>query len=167
MNPIRLGLYLLAFFWTLLITALIGNVIYDSIGGTPSSINYCMFVAIISWLVLLLGLVGSVLESIPFLVLLVADGLAIFFTFVAAVLLSAKLGVHSCMNADYVNFNDVTTGSFNPTKRCQELQASTAFFWFLFATFCAALVLNFLGGRGSGFSSRGGMGRGGPSMSQV
>jgi hypothetical protein len=99
MNLIRAGLYALAFLWTLLITALLGNVIADAYGGTPSQINYCMFVAVLSWIVLLIGFTGSFIESIPLIVLLAADLLAIFFTFVAAVLLSAKLGVHSCGNA--------------------------------------------------------------------
>lgn len=98
MNLIRAGLYALAFLWTLLITALLGNVIADAYGGTPSQINYCMFVVVLSWIVLLIGFTGSFIESIPLIVLLAADLLAIFFTFVAAVLLSAKLGVHSCGN---------------------------------------------------------------------
>lgn len=95
----KIGLYTLALLWTLLITALLGNVIADASGGTPSQINYCMFAAVLSWIVLAIGFVGAFIESIPFLVLLAADVLAIFFTFVAAVLLSAKLGVHSCGNA--------------------------------------------------------------------
>jgi hypothetical protein len=98
MNLIKTSLYALAFLWTLLITALLGNVIHDAIGGTPSQINYCMFVAVLSWIVLIIGFVGSFIESIPPIALLAADVLAIFFTFVAAVLLSAKLGVHSCDN---------------------------------------------------------------------
>jgi hypothetical protein len=98
MNLLRGGLYALALLWTLLITALIGNVIADASGGTPSQINYCMFVAVFSWIVLLIGFTGAFIESIPMLVLLAADALAVFFTFVAAVLLSAKLGVHSCGN---------------------------------------------------------------------
>jgi hypothetical protein len=99
MNVIKTGLYALAFLWTLLITALLGNIIADASGGTPSQINYCMFVAVLSWIVLLIGFTGSFSESVPLMVLLAADVLAIFFTFVAAVLLSAKLGVHSCGNA--------------------------------------------------------------------
>jgi hypothetical protein len=99
MNLLKSGLYALAFLWTLLITALIGNVIADAYGGTPSQINYCMFVAVFSWIVLIIGFTGSFIESIPVVVLLAADALAVLFTFVAAVLLSAKLGVHSCGNA--------------------------------------------------------------------
>jgi len=167
MNPIKTGLYTLAFLWTLLITALLGNVIADAYGGTPSQINYCMFVAVLSWIVLLIGLTGSFIETIPAIALLVADILAIFFTFVAAVLLSAKLGVHSCGNTDYLLSNDTITGSPDNAKRCHELQACTAFFWFLFATYCAAFALNVLSSRGSGLSSRGGIRKGGPAMSQV
>lgn len=99
MNLIKAGLYASAFLWTLLITALLGNVISDAYGGTPSQINYCMFVAVLSWIVLIMGFIGSFFESIPAIALLVADTLAILFTFIAAVLLSAKLGVHSCDNA--------------------------------------------------------------------
>ena len=98
MNLMKTGLYALAFLWTLLITALLGNVIHDAFGGTPSQINYCMFVAVLSWIVLIIGFIGSFIESIHAIALLAADALAIFFTFVAALLLSAKLGVHSCGN---------------------------------------------------------------------
>jgi len=167
MHLIKTGLYALAFLWTLLITALIGNVIFDAYGGTPSQINYCMFVAVLSWIVLIIGFVGAFVEFIPLFVLLAADLLAIFFTFVAAVLLAAKLGVHSCGNIDYIISNDTITGSADLPKRCHELQASCAFFWFLFATYCASFVINALSGRGSSFSVRGGIRRGGPAMSQV
>lgn len=98
MNLIKTALYGLAFLWTLLITALIGNVIHEANGGNPSQINYCMFVAVLSWIVLAIGFVGSFIETLPPLVLLAADAVAVFFTFIAAVLLSAKLGVHSCFD---------------------------------------------------------------------
>ena len=98
MNPLRAGLYALAFLWTLLITALIGNVIYDAIGGTPASINYVMFAAVWSWLTLLVGFVGSANDNIPIDGLIIMDALALLFIFIAAVELGAKLGVHSCFN---------------------------------------------------------------------
>lgn len=66
----------------------------------------------------------------------------------------------------YVDNNFLTNGSHHPEKRCRELQASCAFFWFLFATFVASIVLTFFAGRSGGLSSRGGIRRG-PSMSQV
>lgn len=161
-------IFALEFLWTLLITALIGNVIADAYGGTPSQVNYCMFVAVFSWIVLIIGFTESLINSIPPVVLLAADALAVFFTFVAAVLLSAKLGVHSCGNSDYLLSNDTITGSLDLSKRCHELQASCAFFWFLFATYCAAFALNVRNSRGSsGLSSRVGIHKGGPAMSQV
>lgn len=95
----HIGLRSLQLLWTVLITALLGNVIHDAFAGNSSSINFAMFVVVFSWLVILFGFAASFLESLAIpMVLLVVDGLATFFTFVAAVVLSAKLGVHSCGN---------------------------------------------------------------------
>lgn len=66
----------------------------------------------------------------------------------------------------YVQSNSLTNGSHDMTKRCRELQASTAFYWFLFASFAASIAMTFLHS-GSSMRSRGGIRRGGPSMSQV
>lgn len=93
----------LEFLWTLLITALIGNVIDDAFSGNASSINYAMFVAVFSWIVLLFGLGAFFVNALNIPIVLVAlDALAALFTFIAAVVLSAKLGVHSCHN--FVSF---------------------------------------------------------------
>merc|ERR1711900_54714 len=63
--------------------------------------------------------------------------------------------------------NALTNGSNNPSKRCHELQASTAFYWFAFAAFLGSAILGFMSG-GSSFSRpRGGIRKGGPTMSQV
>jgi hypothetical protein len=51
-------------------------------------------------------------------------------------------------------------------KRCRELQASTTFYWFLFAAFAASIAMTFLNGAGSTRRS-GGIRTGTPSMSQV
>lgn len=86
------------FLFTLIITALIGNVI-DDFSGSPASVNFAMFVAALSWIVLLYGLVAAFVESlaIPF-ILMILDTLAMLFTFIAAIVLSARLRVHSCTN---------------------------------------------------------------------
>ena len=68
---------------------------------------------------------------------------------------------------DYISNNLVTNGSLNMTKRCREAQAVTAFLWFGFAAYAASLVFSGLGARGGGANLRGGIHRGGPSMSQV
>ncbi|KAI9847256.1 MAG: hypothetical protein M1838_000951 [Thelocarpon superellum] len=170
---IILGLRALQFLWTLLILALVGSIIHDASGGNPSLINYDMFVAVFSMLSLIYLVAAGVRESLaihPFLVMVV-DLLNTFFFFCAAVAMAAELKVHSCFNNDYLKNNQITAGSSNQTKRCQESQATTAFLWFGFATYLASTVVSaFANGGGSAGLTRGGMGgirRGAPSMSQV
>jgi hypothetical protein len=93
----QLGLRASQFLWTLLITALVGNVIATAFAGNPSSINYAIFVAVFSWIVLLIGLAAAWME-LSDIIPIVLDALATIFTFVAGVVLAAKLGVHSCGN---------------------------------------------------------------------
>jgi hypothetical protein len=52
----------------------------------------------------------------------------------------------------YVTTNRITNGSHNPTKRCHEGQAVTAFLWFLFACYAASTAFSLLGGSSSGGS---------------
>lgn len=147
--------------------ALIGNVIAEAYAGNPSSINYAMFVSTFDMLVLLIGFAAAFMDLSAFgLVMLVLDGLAALFTVIAGIVLAARLHVHSCGNQSYIHSNSLTNGSNNPGKRCHELQASTAFYWFAFVGFVASAVISGMGSRGSS-SMRGGMRKGGPSMSQV
>lgn len=160
----------LQFLWTLLTTALIGNVIASAFAGNPSSINYAIFVSVFSWIVLLYGLVAAFAEGLAVPVVLWAlDGLAAIFTFIAGVVLAAKLGVHSCGNEKYLVSNSLTNGSSDMSKRCHELQASTAFYWFLFAAYLGSIIATFMnrGSSGSFSRGRGGVRQGRPSMSQV
>jgi len=156
------------FFWTLLITALIGNVIDDAFNGNPASINYSIFVAVFSWLVLLYGLLSAIIEAfnIP-IILLAADGLAALFTLIAGITLAAELGVHSCSNFGYTITNHMTNGAGDLERRCRELQASTAFFWFLFACYMGSLALGVMNRGGSSISSSRGGARKGPVMTQA
>lgn len=160
----QVGLRAFQFVMVLLITALVGNVIADAFAGNAAAINFAIFVAVFCWLTVLYGLAAAFVESLAIpIVAIAADALSALLTFVAGVVLAAKLGVHSCGNKKYVESNPLTNGSNNPSKRCHELQASTAFFWFLFASFCITVAMSFLSG---GSIRRGGM-RKGPSMSQV
>lgn len=167
--------------------ALIGNVIADAFAGNPSSINYAIFTSVFCMLVALFGFAGAFVESLAIpIVAIVADGLAMLFSVIAGIVLAAKLHVHSCNNKvrgilsatacyttdicrkSYLLSNSLTNGSYNMTKRCREEQASTAFFWFLFASFLGSFVVDFLGAKGGmSTSRRGGIRKGGPSMSQV
>jgi len=157
------------FVWTLVAMALIGNVIQTAFGGNPSSINYAMFTTVIAMLTVLIGLGGEFINALAIpMVMIVLDSLSTLFTFIAGVVLAAELGVHSCGNSAYTASNHLTNGAGNRKARCQELQASTAFFWFLFAAFAASAALSFMGSRGSSsLGGRGGIRKGGPSMSQV
>jgi hypothetical protein len=106
------------FLWTLLITALIGNVIAEAFAGNPSSINYAMFAAAFSWVVLLYGLAAAFIEGLAItIVLAVMDVLAVLFTFVAGVVLAAKLGVHSCNNHVSIIADVDSRGLSNKTCR--------------------------------------------------
>jgi len=165
-SVVQLGLRSLQFLLALLTLALIGNVIAEAFAGNQATINYAMFTAVISMLVVIFGIVGVFVESLAVpIALMIADGIALFATWIAGIVLAAKLGVHSCGNQSYVTSNSLTNGSHNPSKRCHELQASTAFFWFLFAAFAASVFFDFAG-RNSGIA-RGGLRKGGPSMTQV
>ncbi|MCJ1442691.1 MAG: hypothetical protein MMC23_003188 [Stictis urceolatum] len=167
---VTLGLRALELLWTLLIMALVGNMIHDSAGGDPAIVNYTMFVAVFSMLSLIYLFAAELFDIvlIPMLPMLV-DALNVLFFFVGAVALAAYLGAHSCNNSGYTKSNLVTKTSGSEPKRCREAQASTAFLWFAFACYAASMVLSFMNKSGGG-GLRGGVGgirRGGPSMSQV
>jgi len=163
----QLALRASQFLWTLLIMALIGNVIADAIGGNAASINYAMFVSVISWIALLYGLGAALFErlAIPIL-LLVLDGLVMVFSFTSAIVLAARLHARSCTNWAYLSTNALTSGGARPVRRCRELQASTAFMWFLWASYVGSFILDIFQSRSS-ISTRGGRSKGAPAMSQV
>lgn len=158
----QLILRMVQFLWVLLITALIGNVIALNVDGQMESVNFTMFVCALSWIAVLYGLGAAVVESLAIpIALFVLDGLATLFTFIDAIVLSAELRAPNCSNPPSGSW--IGNGAANVEKRCREIQASTAFMWFLWAAFAASLVLAFMGFRRVGGSSRGH----GPGMSQV
>ncbi|MCJ1450924.1 hypothetical protein MMC28_001258 [Mycoblastus sanguinarius] len=165
---INLSLRGLQFLWTLLIMALVGNMIADAKSGNPSIVNYTMFVAVFGMLSLFYLIAGTINEtfSISPIFMIVADALNVIFFLVGGIALAAYLNVHSCGNQSYIHSNSVTNGSDDPGKRCREAQAVTAFLWFGFAAFAGSLVFSALSARGGG-APRGGIRRGGPAMSQV
>jgi len=170
MKIINLALRAFEFFWTLLIMALVGNMIASAFSGNPSIVNYDMFIAVITMLALFYliavdfneGFAGH--PALP----LALDLILTLFWFCGAVAMAAELRVHSCGNVGYIKSNHITNGAANMTKRCHEAQATTAFLWFGFACFVASTVLSAFGARGGGVNLRsGGIRKGGPAMSQV
>ncbi|KIH94316.1 hypothetical protein SPBR_06233 [Sporothrix brasiliensis 5110] len=158
--------------FVVIIVALIGNVINNNINGNMSAINYALFATIIAWLACLLGLAGAFVsmltEGIFLYALLALDVLAIVFTFIAAIVIPAKLHAVNCggdlspenRGAGWIGF-----GSLDTEQRCRELQASTAFLWFLWVALIASLLLGLFNlRRGGGGSSRASSA---PHMSQV
>jgi hypothetical protein len=88
------------FLWTLITMALIGNVIATAFAGNPSSINYAIFVTVFDMLVVLFGFAAVFMDlSALGIIIAAADVLAAVFTFIAGVVLAAKLHVHSCSNS--------------------------------------------------------------------
>lgn len=155
-------------FCAVLVTGLMGSNVARANHGVTAIVNYSLFVGI-WWLVTLLYfLPTSFIEkfSIP-IVDIAFDALSVLFGFCAAVALPAYLHVHSCSNRAYTISNKVTNSSANTAQNCRHAQASTAFLWFGLLAFIATLALNVISGRGSGANLRGGLRRGGPSMSQV
>ncbi|KAF1969563.1 hypothetical protein BU23DRAFT_557579 [Bimuria novae-zelandiae CBS 107.79] len=166
-KALNIGLRSWQFICSIIIIALIGNMIATALAGNSAMVNYDMFVATFGLLSLLYLLPTSFLDgySMP-MVNIVLDTLNVLFWFCAAVATAAYLGVHSCSNRSYTTTNHITNGSRDTEKRCREAQASTAFFWFGWAAWVASLFFSIVGGRSSGVNMRGGIRRG-PAMSQV
>jgi hypothetical protein len=92
----------LQFIFTLIATALIGNVRATSVhatGTATAAINFAIFVCALSWIALLYGIIVEFVSAIAIpIVSLALDGLATLFTFIGAVVLSAKLTAVNCGN---------------------------------------------------------------------
>ncbi|KAL4964884.1 MARVEL domain-containing protein [Aspergillus stella-maris] len=173
MGGIQLGLRAWQFIWTLLIMALVGNIIAQAYSGNPAIINYTMFVAAFSMFTLFYSVPASFNPdwAIHPIILIVVDTLNMILFFTCAIALAAKLECHSCSNREYVLNNEITNGSMDPSKRCREAQASTAFLWFAWAGYTGSWVLSILQSRraGANLRPRVGPARGSsrPTMAQV
>lgn len=166
---VTLALRAFEFMCSLIIMALIGNMIATAFAGNPSVVNYSMFVSVFGMASLFYLIPTSFnpdLASLPG-VVIILDALNTIFFFCGGAAMAGYLGVHSCSNKSYTLNNSVTNGSHNTEKRCREAQASTAFLFFGFAAFAVSTFLSFLISRGSANMRAPGIRRTGPSMSQV
>lgn len=77
MQIAQLTLRCVQLFFTIIVTALIGNVIQTAYSGNPSSVNFAMFVAVLCWISVLVGFAAGFMDSIPKLVELALDGIAV------------------------------------------------------------------------------------------
>lgn len=156
---------------TVLLTAIVGNVIasnVDAFGTATAAVNFVMFVVVVSWLVSILGIAAffaSVLNN-P-MILLPLDGVALLFTMIAAVVVSAKLRMVDCGDIEVKKMPSdwIAWGSDSDEKRCRELQAGAVFAWFLFTSYAGSFFFSFKDARehvGGSFRSASR-----PSMSQI
>lgn len=172
----NIALRAIALLCTLLITALIGNVIASNVnaaGSATAAVNFSMFVTVLSWIACIYGIAAVFVETLDRpIVKLPLDAAVTLFTFLAAVVLAAKLHATNCGNIPNLDLSNdwIGFGSKDDEKRCREIQAGAAFMWFLWGCFCITLTLTIKEIR-SGF---GGSGYGGstissslPSMSQI
>ncbi|PYI05320.1 hypothetical protein BO78DRAFT_398292 [Aspergillus sclerotiicarbonarius CBS 121057] len=172
-KAIQLGLRIWEFIWTLLIMAIIGNMIAEAFAGNPATVNYAMFVSAFSMFTLFYLVPASINMdwAIHPLFVVVIDTLNAIFFLTAAIALAAKLECHSCSNNAYTLSNEITNGSHDRQKRCREAQASTAFLWLAWAGYTGSMVLSIVASRQTGVNLRGrtGPARGvtRPSMAQV
>lgn len=156
MELIQIALRGLQLLWVIILTGLLGNIIAAHHGNafvSAAAVNFSMFVTVLAWLATLYGLAVAVAASLAIPVLVMAaDAVVVLFTFIDAIVLAALLKLPGC-------------GRFSggTETKCRELQASTAFMWFLFATFLGSLALAALAFRRGG----GGSVRSGPTMKQV
>ncbi|KAI1438469.1 marvel domain-containing protein [Xylaria sp. CBS 124048] len=149
----------------LIATALLGNVranTQHAAAGATAAINFAIFVCVLSWIVLLYSLLAHFFTALAVpIITLTADTSATVFTFISAIILSAKLTSVNCADWGTKPSDWIAFGSSNTEKRCREIQAGLVFTWLLFATFAVALTLTLRDLRRSGGSVRG------PSMSQI
>ncbi|GFF32651.1 non-classical export protein 2 [Aspergillus udagawae] len=172
LRGIQLGLRVWEFVFTLLVMALIGNIIAMAFAGNPATINYSMFVATFS-MVSLFYLVPASINlnwAIHPIIMITVDVLNTIFFLTSAIALSARLEAHSCSNNNYTLHNEITNGAHNRQKRCREAQASAAFLWFAWAGYMASTIISIISARSSTVDMRSRTGRaprGRPSMAQV
>jgi Membrane-associating domain len=99
-------------------------------GGSPSEVNYSVFVGVFSLLTWFYTVIVSSFApdglGAP-LIIIILDSLNLLFYFCGGIAMAAAMRVHSCGNSTYVTNNKITAGS---THRCHEGQALTAFLWF-------------------------------------
>ncbi|KAF3932116.1 hypothetical protein ABW20_dc0107159 [Dactylellina cionopaga] len=137
------------FFLTVLTLSLSGALVAQQlVGGSPSQVNFALFASIFSFLTGFYTLFSVFSDAAHVLVLFILDGFNTLFTFAAGTALAVRLGIHSCGNMPYVTSNPITNGSLDPSARCHEAQALTAFTWFLFAAYVASTIFSFLDWRG-------------------
>lgn len=100
LRGVQLGLRAWEFLWSLLVMALIGNMIAESFSGNPATVNYSIYASVFSMLTLFYLIPASfnIDWSGHPIIMIILDALNCIFFFCAAIALAAKLECHSCNN---------------------------------------------------------------------
>jgi len=134
MHPQGIAGYILRslqFIFAVIVLALAAALVANQpVGGSPSQVNYSVFVGVFSLLTWFYSVGASWISpdglGAP-IIIIVLDLLNTLFYFAAGIALAVAIRVHSCGNVAYVLTNGLIAGS---TQRCHEAQALTAFLWF-------------------------------------
>lgn len=166
MDKLNVALRGLQLFFIVILTGLIGNVIATNLHAAATAtaaINFSMFVIVLGWLTSVYGILSDVIPRVAYPVALLAlDVASTLFSLICGIVLAAKLKAVNCADTAGQPGDWIAYGSANDEKRCRQVQASTAFMWFMFAGFTASLVLSLMS-----FRRGGGSVRTGPTMSQI
>jgi hypothetical protein len=134
MHPSGISGYILRplqlFFGIIVISMAAALVANQPSGGSPSQINYSVFVGVFSLLTWFYTVIASTISADGIgapVVVIILDSFNTLFYFCGGVAMAVAMRVHSCGNIAYVVTNGITAGS---TQRCHEGQTLTAFLWF-------------------------------------
>jgi len=165
-RALKLGLRGFQLLCTVILMALVGNMVASTPGPDPAMVNFDLFVAAFALLSLFYLFAATWNESFEVhpAIMLFLDAANVLWWFIGAVATAAILKAHSCSDQDYLKSNIITRDGPDMSKRCREGQASTAFLFFGFFAFVGSTAVTFLDSRGR-VNLRGP--RSTPSMSQV
>ncbi|KAI5853251.1 membrane-associating domain-containing protein [Morchella snyderi] len=143
---IHIILRTLQFIFTVLVLALAGALIQQQTrGGTPTRVNYSIFVAAFAAVTHLYLFPATVVNRIASpLLMTILDAFNTIFYLCAGIAMAAQLNGNSCKSFHFIHNNGITNGGgyVSQSRRCREANAMTAFEWFAFAAFLGSLLID-------------------------
>lgn len=129
-----------ALLWTFLVTALIGNLIAQ--GERKASLNFTLFVAVLSWIVCLYALASTFVSALGrTIIMLPLDILLVLFTLIDGIVLGAQIGTVNCGDVKSMEQHGAV---FDPIdSHCRQAQAGAVFIWFIWICSCIGLFFSF------------------------
>ncbi|KAA8913468.1 marvel domain-containing protein [Sphaerosporella brunnea] len=116
-------------------------------GGTPTRLNYSMFVCALGAVSILYLLPSIFIDAIRHPVIVLAlDGLNAIFFLCAGIAMAAELEGRDCSDWTWIQWNGITNGGvvgthYHQAMRCREANALTAFEWFTAVAFALSFAV--------------------------